>query len=94
MMGMVRCMIEYLIYRTEQDTSNYEASLHPRGDVQVTSVVFAAGEFRDLDHWWVHMWVRGGWAEEVGMENSLDESGSTRFGNWWSCRSCNIRSIA
>ena len=40
MVGMFRCMIEYLTHGTKEGTTNYEAPSHPRGGVQVTSIVF------------------------------------------------------
>ena len=65
-------MIEYLTHGTEEGTTNYDTSSHPGGDVQVTSVVFAEGGCRYLAQWWVSIWLRGGWVDEMGMENSLD----------------------
>ena len=91
---MFRCIIEYLTHGTKEGPTNYEAPSHPRGGVQVTSIVLAAGGCRDLAIWWGCMWLRGGRAEEMDMEDSLDESGSTSFGDRWSCRLCNIRSLA
>ena len=94
MVGIFRCMIEYLIHGTKEGTTNYDASSHPGGGVQVTPVVFVEGGCRYLAQRQVIMWLRSGWADEVGMENSLDESGSTRFENWWACRSYKMSALA
>ena len=54
MVGMFRCMIEYLTHGTKEGTTNYEAPSHPRGGVQVTSIVFVGrggGWGREVDTW-------------------------------------------
>ena len=48
MVGMFRCMIEYLTHGTKEGETNYDASSHPGGGVQVTPVVFAEGGCRYL----------------------------------------------
>ena len=90
MVGMFRCMVDYLTHRTKEDITNYDASSHPGGGVHVTPVVFVDGGRRYLVQWRVSMWLRGEWADVLGMDNSLNESGSTRFGYWWACRSCTM----
>ena len=94
MMGMFRCMIEYLTHGAKDGPTNDEALSHARGGVQVTSIVFASGGCRDLVLWWGCMWLRCGRVEEMVMEDSLDESWFTRFGDRWSGRSCKSRAFA